>query len=283
MLGDNISLISDTTIASSRTQGAQITKVFKSSARYAVPAALVTILIFWWVGETDQSFAPVDRSLEPIKVIPYLAVFGLALSGMNVMVTLVVGIALAITIGVVEGNFSLIETGNFVWQGFTNMSDIFILSLLTGGLSFMAVKSGGIEWLLQRLKSLIVGKRSAQTSVALIASLSDVALANNTIAILVSGEVAKEIGRTYDIPKERTASLLDTYSCLLQGVIPYGAQMLILTGFTAGLVSPFDLIPFLFYQGAQALFISLSLFGIDIGVWQNWIPSLSLKSSREKQ
>lgn len=269
MLGDNLSLISDTSIASSRTQGASLPKVVMESFKYALPAALLSILVFWYVGKGISPIPLEKETLEPIKIIPYLVVFSLAIGGVNVLFALVLGIISAIIIGLFLGSFPLLNVGNLLWDGFNSMNDIFILSFLTGGLSFMVLKEGGIAWLLEKIQSLIKGVKTASLSVSLLSFLSDLALANNTIAILLSGGVTKEIAKKYHIKKERAASLIDSFSCLGQSFIPYGAQLLILTGFTQGAVSPIEMIPFLFYPMFQGFFLILSLFGLDIGIWQN--------------
>lgn len=269
MLGDNLSLISDTSIASSRTQGVPLAKVAMESFKYALPAAIISVIIFWYVGR-DASFITLEKeALEPVKVLPYLIVFSLAIAGFNVLLSLVLGIVSSLVIGLYMGSFSALQVGNLVWEGFNSMNDIFVLSFLTGGLSFMVLKEGGISWLLEKIQTLIKGVKTASLSISLLSFLSDLALANNTIAILLSGGVTKEIAKKYNIKKERAASLLDTFACLGQSFIPYGAQMLILTGFTHGAISPIEMIPFLFYPILQTIFILLSLIGLDIGVWQN--------------
>lgn len=269
MLGDNLSLISDTSIASSRTQGVPLAKVAMESFKYALPAAILSIVVFWYVGKEASAISLEKEALEPIKILPYVIVFSLAIGGVNVLLSLVLGIIASLGIGLYMGDFSALQVGNLVWEGFNSMNDIFILSFLTGGLSFMVLKEGGISWLLEKIKTLIKGVKTASLSISLLSFLSDLALANNTVAILLSGGVTKEIAKKYNMSKVRAASLLDTFACLGQSFIPYGAQILILTGFTHGAVSPIEMIPFLFYPIFQSIFIILSLVGIDIGIWQN--------------
>ncbi|WP_066505621.1 Na+/H+ antiporter NhaC family protein [Abyssisolibacter fermentans] len=254
MFGDNLSVISDTTIAATRTQGCEMRDKFKVNIFIAAPAAIVTIVLLLIFGhpETIPTMQAYDFNI--IKVLPYLFVLILALVGVNVFVVLTGGIFLAGIIGLAYGDLTLLSFAQQTFTGFTNMTDIFLLSLLTGGLAELVTKAGGIQFLLNKIQKMIKGKKSAEIGIAALVSLTDAAVANNTVAIIINGPIARELCEKYKVDPRRSASLLDTFSCVLQGLIPYGAQMLILTSFAKGSVSPMDVIPLLWYQ--QLLVVS---------------------------
>ena len=190
MFGDNLSMISDTTIAETVTE----------------------------IGDLSYSF---------IKVIPYLLVLILALVGMNVFLVLTIGIFAAGIVGIATGAIDLAGFAQAVYNGFCGMNEVFFLTLLCGGMSELIAKNGGIEWIIQKLGKVMKGNKSAQVGIAAMVSLCDCATANNTVAIIVAGDMAREVSHEYKVDPRRTASLLDMFSCVFQGIIPYGAQLLV--------------------------------------------------------
>ncbi|WKC58180.1 Na+/H+ antiporter NhaC family protein [Borrelia sp. P9F1] len=265
VFGDNLSLISDTTIVSSRTQGSSITDVFKASFVYAFPSAIFTFFGFYFLsGDLANVESLVSSSVDLVKIVPYLAVIVLSLLGLNVFFVLFIGIVFVGIVSIFYENLQFLYVMKKISEGFLSMGDLIFLSILTGGVSFVVIKNGGFKWVLVKLKTLIRGKRSAEFVIASLASVVDVFLANNTIAILVCGKFAKEISVKNEISSCRSASLLDIFSCISQGFIPYGAQMIILIGFFDGLVSPMGIISFLIYHLSLLLFVILSMVGLDI-------------------
>ena len=264
MFGDNLSVISDTTIAATRTQNVEMKDKFRANIRMALPAAIITFIILLVVGKPEAIPAFEDRPYNPILIIPYLFVLISAIAGMNVFLVLTSGIILSGIIGISTGGLDLMTFAQNIFTGFSGMFEIFLLSMLTGGLSYMVSKNGGIDWLVQKIRSFARGQKSAEVSIALLTALTDAATANNTVAIIIDGPVAKEISNDFKIDPRRSAALLDTFSCVMQGIIPYGAQILIAAGLTkelgAGAVSPMEIIPFLWYQGILVIFAISSIF-----------------------
>lgn len=190
----------------------------------------------------------VKESYNLIYVIPYLLVIVTALMGMNVLLVLFSGTLLAGIIGMIYGKFDTIMLSQTIFEGFTGVLEIFLLSMFTGGLAYMVRKHGGIDWIIMKVKKKVKGQKSAEAAIAALVGLTNAAVANNTVSILITGQVASELTKEYDVKPSRVASLLDTTSCVIQGIIPYGAQILIASGLTAGKVAPTDIIPFLVNQ-----------------------------------
>lgn len=260
MFGDNLSVISDTTIAATRTQGCEMRDKFKVNIFIAAPAAILTIILLLFLGAPTSVPVMQTYDFNIIKVLPYIFVLVFALAGMNVFAVLTGGIFLSGVIGLVYHDLSILTFAQQIFTGFTNMTDIFLLSMLTGGLALMVTKAGGIQFLLNGIQKMIKGKKSAEVGIAALASLTDVAVANNTVAIIINGPIAKEMCDKYKVDPRRSASLLDTFACVFQGLIPYGAQLLILTSFTKGAVSPMQVIPLLWYQQLLAVSAIVSIF-----------------------
>ena len=245
MFGDNLSVISDTTIAATKTQGVEMRDKFRVNLYIAAPAAIITIILLLVFGKPDHVPHIEVLAYNFLKVLPYLVVLILAITGINVFVVLTSGIFLSGIIGLAHGDFTLLSLTNEIYNGFLGMNEIFLLSLLTGGLATMSTKAGGIQWLIEQIQKIIVGKKSAKIGVGLLVAVTDMAVANNTVAIIINGSIAKKICQKYNVDLRESAAILDIFSCIFQGLIPYGAQMLILLGFTAGKVSPLDIIPLL--------------------------------------
>lgn len=264
MFGDNLSVISDTTIAATRTQNVGMKDKFRANIKIALPAAIITFVILLVVGKPEGEVDLGDLSYKFILIIPYLFVLITALAGMNVFLVLTSGIVLSGIIGMITGGLTMMTFAQNIFTGFSGMFEIFLLSLLTGGLSYMVSSNGGIEWLVQKIRGFAKDVKSAEVSIALLTLLTDAATANNTVAIIIDGPVAKEISKDFKVDPRRSASFLDTFSCVMQGIIPYGAQVLIAAGLTKELgalaVSPVQIIPFLWYQALLAVFAIISIF-----------------------
>ena len=255
MFGDNLSVISDTTIAATRTQGVEMRDKFRTNIALALPAAIITIILLVAFGRPDSMVEmAASYNYDIVKIVPYIVVLILAVAGVNVFAVLTGGILLSGLIGLLKGDFTTLSFANEIYKGFSGMQEIFLLSLLTGGLAQMVAKAGGIQWLLESVQKRITGRRSAQFGVAALVSLTDAAVANNTVAIIINGPLAKEMSEKYNVEGKRSAALLDIFSCIVQGLIPYGAQMLILLSFAKGSVTPFEVIPLLWYQHLLAVF-----------------------------
>lgn len=264
MFGDNLSVISDTTIAATRTQNVGMKDKFRANIKIAIPAAVITFIVLLIVGKPEGKVVLDDLNYKLILIIPYLFVLISALAGMNVFLVLTSGIILSGIIGIFTGGLTMMTFAQKIFDGFSGMFEIFLLSLLTGGLSYMVSSNGGIEWLVQKIRSFAKDVKSAEISIALLTLVTDAATANNTVAIIIDGPVAKEISKDFKVDPRRSASFLDTFSCVMQGIIPYGAQILIAAGLTKELgalaVSPVQIIPFLWYQALLAVFAILSIF-----------------------
>ena len=263
MFGDNLSMISDTTIAATRTQGCQLRDKFRVNFLIALPAAIITIIVLLVVGRPETVTEMGNLSFNVIKVIPYLAVLVLALIGMNVFLVLTIGIFAAGIIGLALGDLDIPLFAQSIWNGFTGMNEVFFLSLFCGGMSEMIAHNGGITWLIEKLGRMMKGNKSAQVGVAALVSLADCATANNTVAIIVSGPMAKNMSRIHKVDPRRTASLLDVFSCVLQGMIPWGAQLLTaasLTTIYGVTMNPIDILPYMWYCWILAAVGILSIF-----------------------
>ena len=250
--GDNLSFISDTTIASTKTQDCVMRDKFKVNFMIVVPAASIVLGIYIFQG-LSLSAAPQIQEIEWIKVIPYLIVLGTAIAGMNVMSVLLLGIFSTGIIGLFTG------MGFFDWfgamgTGITGMGELIIITLLAGGMLETIRYNGGIDFIIARLTRHVTGKRGAELSIAALVSVANLCTANNTIAIITTGPIAKDIAKRFHLDRRKTASILDTFSCLIQGIIPYGAQMLIAAGLAG--ISPLGIIGNLYYpfcMGACAI------------------------------
>ncbi len=260
MFGDNLSVISDTTIAAIKTQGVEMRDKFRINFLIALPAAVIAFIILLIVGKPETAVPLGDLSYDIIKVIPYIVVLVFALIGFNVFITLGAGIILAGIIGMAYGSFSFLGFTQNIYSGFTGMIEIFLLSLMIGGLSEMCDHYGGIQWMLDKIKGFVKSKRSAQAGISALVSLCDIATANNTIAIIIAGTPSKEICEIYEVDPRKSASLLDIWSCVFQGILPYSAQVLIACGLTAGMVSPTQLLPLMWYPYLLAVFAVIAMF-----------------------
>ena len=245
MFGDNLSMISDTTIAATRTQGVDLKDKFKTNAWISIPSALITLSLMVIFSKGGTVTGNLDYNL--IKVVPYVLVLGLALLGLNVFAVLIIGILSAAAVGVGTGAIGLMEVAAKIWTGYQGMIEVFILSMFVGGLAELTKHYGGLKWIIDKTSKLLKGPKSASVGIAALAALTDAATANNTVAIIVTGEIAKEISEKYKIDPRRTASFLDIFSCIMQGFIPYGAQFLLIASLTKNAVNPTSMIPYNWY------------------------------------
>ncbi len=244
MFGDNLSFISDTTIVATRTQGCNMNDKFKVNSRIAMPIALLTCIIYILAGSSSGD-SYTTESIEWIKVIPYLVVLVTALCGMNVMPVLFVGILLSGVVGLLSGGFSVWGWTGAMGLGITGMGELIIVTLLAGGMLEMIRYNGGIEWLILKLTSHIRSSKGAELSIAALVGFANLCTANNTIALIMSGPIAKDIATRFNVDPRRSASILDIFSCFVQGIIPYGAQLLMASGL--GGVSPIEVMQYLYY------------------------------------
>ena len=254
--GDNLSFISDTTIVATQTQGVRMSDKFKANIYLAGPAALITLVLYIVLGQGVNAPAEVSWP-EWYKVLPYVAVLALAISGMNVLVVLLIGIVLAGIIGMACGSFDLMGWMGAMGEGVMGMSELIIVTLLAGGMLALIRHNGGIDWLIQVLTCRINGKRGAKLTIALLVVLADLCTANNTIALITVGPVARDIADRYGVDRRMSASLLDTFSCFAQGLIPYGAQLLMAAGLAV--ISPFDIIGYLYYPISLGVIAALGI------------------------
>ena len=242
--GDNLSFISDTTIVATQTQGVRMSDKFKANFYLAGPAAFIALAIYIILGQGVH--APADVAWpEWYKVFPYVAVLVLAIAGMNVLLVLLIGILLAGVIGMACGSFDLMGWMGAMGEGIMGMSELIIVTLLAGGMLALIRYNGGIDYLIRVLTRRINGQRGAKFTIALLVILADLCTANNTIALITVGPVARDIADRYGVDRRMSASLLDTFSCFAQGLIPYGAQLLMASGLAA--ISPFDIMGYLYY------------------------------------
>lgn len=260
MFGDNLSVISDTTIAATKTQNVEMKDKFRINMYIALPAAVLTIILLFLFARPEVIPEVASQDYKLIKVFPYIFVLVMALIGVNVFVVLASGVILSGVIGLFYGDFTLLSFGQEIYNGFTNMTEIFVLSLLTGGMAQLVTKEGGIEWVIQTVQKFISGKRSAKIGIGLLVSLADIAVANNTVAILITGNITKKISEKYEVDARESAAFLDIFSCIWQGLIPYGAQMLVLLGFANDSVSPIEIISLLWYQALLGFFTIIYIF-----------------------
>lgn len=251
MFGDNLSMISDTTIAAVRTQGCEMKDKFRRNFLIVLPAAIVTIVILYFLTRGAEFKLEGNLDYNILQVIPYLLVLLTAIIGINVFVVLISGTVLSIVVGLFTGSLAPAAIFTSIGTGVTGMYDITVISILVAAISALVKENGGFAFILDKIHSHVHTYKGAEFGVAALISLVDAATANNTVAIVIAGPIAKEISEDYDIEPSRSASLLDMFASVFQGIIPYGAQLLsaaTLTGLT-----PFAIIPYLFYPYLMAV------------------------------
>lgn len=252
--GDNLSIISDTTIMATKTQGCKMKDKFRYNLKIALPAAIITLILYLIEG-TEVAADEINNEVNYLLIIPYLYIIVAALCGMNVMLLLSSGTLLAGILGLLLGKLSLTEWSTAINDGIMGMGELIIVTLLAGGIIEVIRETGGFEYLKTTLTRRIKSKTGAEISIAGLVILTDFCTANNTIAILTTGPLAKEISKHYKIDPKRTASILDTFSCFAQSIIPYGAQLLIASGLAY--INPLEVIPYLYYPFVLGTFAFL--------------------------
>lgn len=253
--GDNLSFISDTTIAATRTQGCDLKDKFKANFAIVLPAALVTFGIYLFI-ESGAHSLPSLTVERPLLIIPYIVIIATALAGVNVVLVLLSGIISAMLTAVFYG-FGLFDLCGFMGSGIDSMGNLIIITLLAGGMLGLIKANGGIEYILQCLTRRIRGKRGAQVAIALLAGIVNLCTANNTVAIITVGSISKDVAGRYGVSPRKSASLLDTASCVVQCLIPYGAQTLLATSIAG--ISPLTPWPWLYYPWLLALMVAISI------------------------
>lgn len=269
MFGDNLSMISDTTIAATRTQGCEMKDKFRENFKIVLPAAVITVVLFLVLAWNSDYSVTGSLNYNLLKILPYVVVLAGALLGMNVFMVLILGTLLSIVVGVGTGSilwtdiFCVIGMGADGNGGIMNMYDITVISIVVAGIIGLVKENGGIDFILCNIKKHVKGKKGAQAGIAVLSSLVDISTANNTIAIVMAGPIAKDISEEYGIAPKRTAALLDIFTSVWQGLIPYGAQLLYASAgaAAAGLaLSPTELLPYLFYPFLMAICGFISIF-----------------------
>lgn len=251
MFGDNLSMISDTTIAAVRTQGCEMKDKFKRNFLIVLPAAIATIIILFFLTNGSQFNLDQELNYNIFQVIPYILVLVTALMGINVFVVLISGTILSVIVGLFTGTLEVSNIFTSIGTGVTGMYDITVISILVASISALVKENGGFAFILEKIHSRVHSYKGAEFGIAALIALVDAATANNTVAIVIAGPIAKEISDDYGIEPSRSASLLDMFASVFQGIIPYGAQLLsaaTLTGLTS-----FDIIPYLFYPYLMAV------------------------------
>ena len=255
--GDNLSFISDTTIMATQTQGCRLSDKFRVNAFIVIPAALLVLVGYFFMG-TEVSAPQHQAPVEWMKVMPYLVVLLTAIFGMNVMAVLTLGIILTGLIGLFSGSFDIYGWFSSMGEGILSMGELIIVTMMAGGMLELIRQQGGIDFIIRLLTKRVNSKRGAELSIATLVSLVDVCTANNTVAILTVGDISKRIGDRYGVDNKKCASILDTFSCTIQGLIPYGAQMLIAAGLAS--LNPVSILPYLYYPFVLGIIALLSIF-----------------------
>ncbi len=245
--GDNLSFISDTTVVATQTQHCKMSDKFRVNVMIVAPAALIILIVYAILGANVQAPTHVGE-VSFIKVLPYLVVLITAICGMNVMVVLSLGIVLCGIIGLFAGDFGLFGWFLNMNTGIIGMGEMVIIAMMAGGMLGMIKRNGGIDYIIQKLTAHVNTRRGAELSIAALVSLVNICTANNTIAILTVGGISQQIGDRFEVDNRKAASILDTFSCCIQGILPYGVQILLAAGLSGQ--SPIDILPYLYYPFA---------------------------------
>lgn len=255
--GDNLSFISDTTVVATQTQGCQMSDKFRVNALIVIPAAIIILIIYGILGAGTKAPTHID-AVQYMKVLPYIVVLVTAIAGMNVMAVLTLGSILCGIIGIIDGGYDIFGWFSAMGNGVTGMGELIIIAMMAGGMLEIISENGGIDFIISKITAHVNSKRGAELSIAALVSMVNICTANNTVAILTVGNISKKIGDKFGVDNRKAASILDTFSCTIQGLIPYGVQMLLAAGLSG--LSPLDIIPYLYYPmaiGLAALFAIL--------------------------
>ena len=245
LFGDNLSFISDTTIAATRTQGCSMRDKFRTNVKIVTPAAIVTLLIYIISPQETITYTATEMTSPWYTILPYLLVLILSAIGTNVLIVLTLGILTSGAIGLACGQMNLLDWFSVMGEGIDSMGQLIIITMMAGGMLEMIRINGGIDFIISRLTSRVNSRRAAEGSIAALVMFADICTANNTVAIISVGSIARQIADRFGISARRTASLLDTFSCCIQGILPYGAQLLMAAGLAS--ISPVEIIPHLYY------------------------------------
>ena len=254
--GDNLSFISDTTIAATATQGCKLSDKFRVNSFIVVPAAIVILVVYLMMGTDIQSPQHIPE-VAYLKVVPYLVVLLTAIMGMNVMAVLSLGTIVTGVIGMAEGAFDIFGWFNAMGNGILGMGELIIITMMAGGLLEIIKHNGGIDFIIERLTRHVSTKRGAEMTVAGLVSFVNMCTANNTVAIITVGGIAKQIADRFGVDNRKCASILDTFSCTVQGIIPYGVQILMAAGLAQ--LNPISILPYLYYPFAIGIAALLSI------------------------
>lgn len=254
--GDNLSFISDTTVVATQTQGCQMSDKFRVNALIVIPAAIIILIIYGILGAGTKAPTHID-AVQYMKVLPYIVVLVTAIAGMNVMAVLTLGSILCGIIGIIDGGYDIFGWFSAMGNGVIGMGELIIIAMMAGGMLEIIRENGGIDFIISKITTHVNSKRGAELSIAALVSMVNICTANNTVAILTVGNISKKIGDKFGVDNRKAASILDTFSCTIQGLIPYGVQMLLAAGLSG--LSPLDIIPYLYYPMAIGL---ASLFAI---------------------
>ena len=254
--GDNLSFISDTTIVATQTQHCRMSDKFRVNLYLTLPAAILILMVYIFMGANIQSPAEVPE-VEYVKVLPYLVVLVSAAFGMNVMAVLTLGLLMTGIIGMCTGAYDIFGWFGSMGTGITGMGELIIITMMAGGLLEIIRINGGIDYIISQLTRHVSGKRGAELSIAALVSLVNACTANNTVAILTVGEISKDIGDRFGLDNRKCASILDTFSCCMQGLLPYGAQVLMAAGLA--MVNPIEIIPYLYYPMTLGIIALMSI------------------------
>ena len=255
--GDNLSFISDTTVVATQTQGCQMSDKFRVNALIVIPAAVIILIIYGILGAGTKAPTHID-AVQYMKVLPYIVVLVTAIAGMNVMAVLTLGSILCGIIGIIDGGYDIFGWFSAMGNGVIGMGELIIIAMMAGGMLEIIRENGGIDFIISKITAHVNSKRGAELSIADRVSMVNICTANNTVAILTVGNISKKIGDKFGVDNRKAASILDTFSCTIQGLIPYGVQMLLAAGLSG--LSPLDIIPYLYYPmaiGLAALFAIL--------------------------
>lgn len=257
MFGDNLSFISDTTIAATRTQGVAMKDKFIMNFIIVLPAAILTAIIVGVLSIGDTADLSGDHPFNVIKILPYIGIIVVALLGVDVVMVLIGGAAFASVIGLIDGSFGFLGLVEAAAEGIEGMEDLVVIALVLAGLAELIKLNGGVDYLLNTIKRKVNSKKGAEFGISSLVSIFDVGVSNNTVAIIMAGPLAKQIGDEYGVEPRRNASLLDIFSCTFQGLIPHGGQILAVAGLAS--VSPIAIIPYSFYPMLAGIFGILAI------------------------
>ena len=272
MFGDNLSFISDTTIVATRTQGCRMKDKFRTNLRIVLPFAIITTVLYFLVGQTEGINYEIGK-VNWVHVLPYLAVLGAAVAGVHVMTVLLGGTVFAGVIGLLTGDFTMWGWTGAMGTGITGMGELIVVTILAGGMLEMIRINGGFDWIIQKMTKKTNSVRGAELSIAGLVSFANLCTANNTIALIMAGPIAKEIATRFKIPANRSASILDIFSCFVQGAIPYGAQLLMAAGLAK--LSPIAIMQYLYYPYLLGV-------GAFLAIWFGYPRKKAKKSDKQK-